>query len=68
MIPSSHHVSTAIKIVAVVVKATSAQAVVFPPALPLLLLGWAFAFASVPPRPRSQVGGDWPSRLLSLHS
>ena len=36
MIPSSHHVSTAFKIVAVVAKATSAQAVFFPPAHPLL--------------------------------
>ena len=36
MITSSHHVSTAFKIGAVVVKATSAQAVVFPPAHPLL--------------------------------
>ena len=36
MIISSHHVSTASKIVAVVAKATSAQAVVFPPAHPLL--------------------------------
>ena len=37
MIISSHHVSTASKIVAVVAKATSAQAVVFPPAHPLLI-------------------------------
>ena len=37
MIPSSHHVSTAAKNVAVVAKATSAQAVVFPPAHPLLI-------------------------------
>ena len=36
MIISSHHVSTASKIVAVVAKATSAQAVFFPPAHPLL--------------------------------
>ena len=41
MITSSHHVLTAVKIVAVVVKATSAQAVLFPtrPSLSSALVG-----------------------------
>ena len=48
MIISSHHVSTAIKIVAVVAKATSAQAVVFPPALPCSCLGGPSLWPSFP--------------------
>ena len=58
MISSSHHVSTAYKLVAVVVKATSAQAVVFPPAHPLLFawVGLRFCLRS-PEAAKSGWGG-----------
>ena len=48
MITSSHHVLIASKVVGVVAKATSAQAVFFPPALPLVLLWWVFDRPSFP--------------------